>query len=62
MEHLVEQALDEGGGDVEVREEQGETRVSHLPQLQPLLVLLIDTVAAQHAVKHLDSHTAKTIK
>lgn len=53
MEDLVEETSDKGGSDVKFREQQRQAGVAHLPQPQTLLILLIDAVAAQHALKQL---------
>lgn len=53
MQDLVEQAADQGGSYVQLREEQRQAGVSRLSQSQALLVLLVDTVASQHALKKL---------
>lgn len=53
MQDLVEEAADQGGSDVQLREEQRQASVSSLSQSQSLLVLFVDTVATQHALKHL---------
>ncbi|TNN55676.1 hypothetical protein EYF80_034111 [Liparis tanakae] len=50
---LVEEAADQRGRDVELREEQRQAGVARLPQPQPLLILLVDAVAAQHALEQL---------
>lgn len=57
VEDLVEEALDECGGDVKVREEECEARVAYFSQPQPLLTLLIHMVTPQHALKQLRTHT-----
>lgn len=53
VEDLVEEASDEGGSDVKLREQQRQAGVACLPQPQTLLVLLVDSVAAQHALEQL---------
>lgn len=53
MKDLVEEAADQGGSDVQLGEEQRQPGVARLPQPQALLVLLVDAVAAQHALKQL---------
>lgn len=53
MQDLVEEAADQGGSDVQLREQQRQASVARLPQSQALLVLLVDAVAAQHALKQL---------
>lgn len=53
MEDLVEQTADQRRSDVKFREEQRQAGVTCFPQPQTLLILVIDTVAAQHALKQL---------
>lgn len=60
VQHLVDKALYEAGGDLVVGEEKRKAGVSHLPQSQPLLALLIHTVTFQHPLKHLQKCTHKT--
>lgn len=62
MEDLIEETADQGRGDVKFREEQRQTRVTCLPQPQSLLILLIDAVAAQHALKQLQQVEKKYTK
>ena len=57
MQHLVDEALHKAGGDLEVGEEERKAGVSHLPQPQSLLALLIYTITFQHPLKHLHTHT-----
>lgn len=53
MEDLVEETADQGRSDVKLGEEQRQAGVTCLPQPQTLLILLIDAVAAQHALSQL---------
>lgn len=53
MEDLVEETADQCGSDVNFGEEQRHAGVTRLPQPQALLILLVDPVAAQHALKQL---------
>lgn len=53
VEDLVEEAAHQAGSDVKLREDQRQTRVARLPQAQPLLALLVNAVAAQHALEQL---------
>lgn len=53
MENLVEETADQGWRDVKFREEQRQAAVPSLPQPQPLLILLVDSIAAQHALEQL---------
>ncbi len=53
MEDLVEETAGQGRGDVKFGEEQRQAGVTRLPQPQALLILLVDAVAAQHALKQL---------
>lgn len=53
MQDLVEEAADQRGSDVQLGEEQRQAGVACLSQSQALLVLLVDAVATQHALKKL---------
>lgn len=53
MKDLVEKTSDQCWCDLKLREKERQTSVSCFPQPQTLLVLLIDTVTAQHALKKL---------
>lgn len=61
MEDLVEETADQGWSDVKFGEEQRQTGVTCLPQPQTLLILLIDTVAAQHALKQLHKGEKRSV-
>lgn len=54
VEDLVEETADQGWSDVELREKQRQAGVTRLSQPQTLLILLVDTVTAQHALKQLN--------
>lgn len=53
MEDLVEETACQVWSDVKFGEEQRQAGVTCVPQPQTLLIPLIDSVAAQHALKQL---------